>query len=202
MELEIEDEYKTVESICQGIYKEKGSKFIAFVHPIDSENDVKGIVDDYKKRLFDARHHCYAYQLGINGDVFRENDDGEPSGTAGKPIHGQIKSFGITNVLIVVVRYFGGVKLGVGGLINAYKQAALDAINQSVIVAKTINSLYNVTFGYFQLNDVMKLVKENDIQVINQTFELSCEMTISLRLSKQNAILEKLQKIEGLTVKH
>ncbi len=202
MELEIEDEYKTVESICQGIYKEKGSKFIAFVHPIDSEDDVKGIVDDYKKRLFDARHHCYAYQLGINGDVFRENDDGEPSGTAGKPIHGQIKSFGITNVLIVVVRYFGGVKLGVGGLINAYKQAALDAINQSVIVAKTINSLYNVTFGYFQLNDVMKLVKENDIQVINQTFELSCEMTISLRLSKQNAILEKLQKIEGLTVKH
>lgn len=192
------DCYLTIANSAEGLYKEKGSKFLAYIYEIASEEDAIEIVSDFKKRYHDARHHCYAYQLGVEGDKFRENDDGEPSGTAGKPIRGQIRSKGITNVLIVVVRYFGGTKLGVSGLINAYKSAALDAIENAVIVEKRVEREIEFSFGYLEMNDVMKLLKDMDCRIISQHFDNLSRFKISIRLSHADRFVEALKKIDGV----
>ena len=194
------DSYLTIAAPSQGIYKEKGSKFMAYLFEISSEEQAVAIVADFKKQYHDARHHCYAYQLGVDGEKYRENDDGEPSGTAGKPIRGQIRSKGITNVLAVVVRYFGGTKLGVPGLINAYKLATLDAIENATIIEKLVELQITFSFGYLVMNDVMRLIKDMDCRIISQDFENSSIFKISIRLSLANKMLESLQKIDGLNI--
>ena len=156
-----EDKYRTVNAIAEGLYKEKGSRFISFIYPVKSEEEIKDIVAGLKTKYYDARHHCYAYCLGANRERFRANDDGEPSSTAGKPILGQIISNDLSNVLIVVIRYFGGIKLGVSGLIQAYKEAAADAINHAEIVERTVDEVIRVHFAYVVMNDVMKVLKES-----------------------------------------
>ncbi len=194
--MEIIDLYKTIERPSEGIYKEKGSKFLAFAYPLTTEDEVKPLVQELKTTYYDARHHCYAWQLGIDGNLFRANDDGEPSGTAGKPILGQIRSHELTNILIVVVRYFGGIKLGTSGLIHAYKEAAADAILNAKIVKKTEDAYYDVQFAYDAMNDVMRIIKEEEPQIINQKFDLNCSMTLAKRCSQSNAMASRLGKID------
>ena len=194
--MEIIDLYKTIERPSEGIYKEKGSKFLAFAYPITTEDEVKPLVQELKTTYYDARHHCYAWQLGIDGNLFRANDDGEPSGTAGKPILGQIRSHDLTNILIGVVRYFGGIKLGTSGLIHAYKEAAADAILNAKIVKKTEDAYYDVQFAYDAMNDVMRVIKEEEPQIINQQFDLNCSMTLAKRCSQSSAMASRLGKID------
>lgn len=193
------DTYKTILKASQGIYKEKGSKFIAYAYPVSNEDEIKEHIAKLKKEYYDARHHCYAYMLGADKKKFRANDDGEPSSTAGKPILGQILSNDITNVLIVVVRYFGGTKLGVSGLIHAYKTAAAIAIAESKIVDKTVNDVYNIHFDYLVMNDIMKIIKEEQPVQLEQDFNLTCKITLSMRQSDTNRVIEKLEKITSVT---
>lgn len=194
------DSYRTLEKLSEGLYREKGSKFLAYAYPIDSEDEVKDIVDTLKKEYYDARHHCYAWQIGIDGMNFRANDDGEPSGTAGKPIHGQILSNELTNILIVVVRYFGGTKLGTSGLINAYREAAADAIANGKIIEKTIDSRFSINFGYLAMNDVMRIIKEEEPNIHKQEFDMSCEMELSIRESRAEVLKNRLLKVETLSI--
>lgn len=194
------DSYQTIAGISEGIYKEKGSKFIAYAHPLESEDDVKEMVAVYKKKYFDARHHCYAWQLGVDGATFRENDDGEPSGTAGKPIHGQIRSAGLTNILIVVVRYFGGIKLGTSGLIAAYKEATADAIANATIVDRTVDDYYRLNFSYAVMNDVMRVFKEEDLKMLNQDFQMACTIDFHVRQSAVQKVMTRFEKIESTEV--
>ncbi|RHV94767.1 IMPACT family protein [Culturomica massiliensis] len=195
----MEDVYKTIETPAEGLYKEKGSKFIAFAYPVRTEEAVKEIVEEIKVRYYDARHHCYAYRLGADKKKFRANDDGEPSSTAGKPILGQILSYDLTDILIVVVRYFGGIKLGVSGLINAYRAAAADAIGHARIVEKTDDEVFRIKFDYTVMNEVMRVVKEEEPEVMFRDFSMECRMTLSIR--KQNAfrLSSRLQQIESLS---
>ena len=162
------DTYLTLAKPSQGLYKEKGSKFLAFAYPVQTEAQIKEHVEALRKEYYDARHHCYAYVLGAGQEVYRANDDGEPSGTAGRPIHGQILSQKLTDILVVVVRYFGGIKLGVSGLINAYKTAAADALNQAQIVEKIVTKRHKVRFSYEEMNKVMRIVKDLQLQVLGQ----------------------------------
>ena len=194
------DTYQTIAAVSDGIYKEKGSKFIAYAHPIEHEDDVKDIVAIYKKKYFDARHHCYAWRIGVDGSHFRENDDGEPSGTAGKPIHGQMRSTNLTNLLIVVVRYFGGIKLGTSGLINAYKLAASDAIANATIVDKTVDEYYRLNFSYAVMNDVMRVFKEEDLKLISQDFNLACSIEFHVRQTLAPKVLTRIEKIESAEI--
>jgi uncharacterized YigZ family protein len=189
-----EDTYKTITQPGSGIYKEKGSKFIALAYPVTGEDGVKQILEDLRKEYYDARHHCYAYILGPDKSAWRVNDDGEPSGTGGKPIHGQILSFDLTNILIVVIRYFGGTKLGVSGLINAYKSAAKDALLQAEIVEKTVNEVYRLEFPYELMNDVMRIIKEEDLQIIENQFNNSCTITYSIRKNEADRVKTRLLK--------
>ena len=183
---EIKDTYNTIENTVENIlFKEKNSKFIGYAFPITSENEVKTHIENLKKDHFSARHWCYAYQIGTETFKFRANDDGEPSNSAGMPIYGQIQSFEITNVLIIVVRYFGGVKLGVGGLISAYKTTAQLTLEEANIVERTIDKHYKITFDYKNMNKVMRIIKEKNIDIVNQKMELNCEIEISTR--KKNA---------------
>lgn len=183
---EIKDTYNTLENAVENIlFKEKNSKFIGYAYPITSENEVKTHIENLKKDHFSARHWCYAYQIGTETFKFRANDDGEPSNSAGMPIYGQIQSFEITNVLIVVVRYFGGVKLGVGGLISAYKTTAQLTLEEANIVEKTIDKHFKITFDYKNMNKVMRIIKEKNIDIVNQKMELNCEIEIATR--KKNA---------------
>lgn len=183
---EIKDTYNTIENTVENIlFKEKNSKFIGYAFPITSENEVKTHIENLKKDHFSARHWCYAYQIGTETFKFRANDDGEPSNSAGMPIYGQIQSFEITNVLIVVVRYFGGVKLGVGGLISAYKTTAQLTLEEANIVERTIDKHYKITFDYKNMNKVMRIIKEKNIDIVNQKMELNCEIEIATR--KKNA---------------
>lgn len=193
-----EDTYKTIATSSEGIFRDKGSKFIGYAYPFTREEDVKKILFDLKKEHPKARHHCYAWRLGPDRSVFRVNDDGEPSGTAGRPILNILLSKDITNVLVVVVRYFGGTLLGVPGLINAYKQATEEAIKANTIIEKTINDVYALSFEYLQLNEVMKVIKEENLIPENQFFDLNCSMEISIRKSELNKVLGKLESIEGL----
>ncbi|MDR2937903.1 MAG: IMPACT family protein [Prevotellaceae bacterium] len=179
------DSYRTIAAPAEGAYKDKGSKFTAYAFPVENELQVKNLVARLKKDFYDARHHCYAYRIGKNGAQFRANDDGEPSGTAGKPILGQLLSADVTNVLVVVVRYFGGTLLGTSGLIAAYKNATADALVNAQIVERTWNAEVTFDFAYEQMNAVMKVVKDERLQIISQNFgDTVCQITLSVRESK------------------
>jgi uncharacterized YigZ family protein len=194
-----EDTYQTLSSSSQGIYKEKGSKFIARAFPVNTEEEVKTHLLALRKEYHDARHHCYAYCIGFDRSTWRVNDDGEPSGTAGKPIFGQIQSKNLTNVLIVVIRYFGGIKLGIPGLINAYRTAAREAIEKTPIVTRIVQEKYEICFGYPVMNDVMKILKEEKAEIISEEFENICKIRFSIRRTYGTKITSRLQKIPGLT---
>jgi len=184
--LEIKDTFKTIASPSTEIqYKEKNSKFFGYAFPITSEDEIKSIVNNLRKQHFGAGHFCYAFQVGTDTVSFRANDDGEPSNSAGMPIYGQIQSFGLTNVLVVVVRFFGGVKLGVGGLISAYKTAAQMALEESVILEKTIDVQFQISFDYKSMNKVMRIIKEKNLEIISQQMKESCQINIATR--KKNA---------------
>jgi uncharacterized YigZ family protein len=185
-DLQIKDTYKTLdESVENILFKEKNSKFFGYAFPVTSEIEVKTYLENLKTEHFSARHWCYAYQIGTEVIKFRANDDGEPSNSAGMPIYGQIQSFDITNVLVVVIRYFGGVKLGVGGLISAYKTTAQLTLDEANIIEKTIDKKFKITFDYKNMNKVMRIIKEKNVQIINQKMELNCEIEIATR--KKNA---------------
>jgi uncharacterized YigZ family protein len=191
------DIYKTIKSSSQGIFRDKGSKFIALAYPVADQESVKNIIDGLRKEYHDARHHCYAYMIGYQRIVWRINDDGEPSSTAGKPILGQINSCGLTNILIVVVRYFGGTLLGVPGLINAYKTAAAEAIRNAEIIECTVKDYYKITFPFESMNDVMKILKDEGAGQSDQLFDFECNIRINFRISNGERILGRLSRIEG-----
>ena len=190
------DIYKTITGPAEGEYSEKRSKFLAFAHPVHSVDEIKELVESYQKKYYDARHCCYAYMLGPERKEFRANDNGEPSGTAGKPILGQINSHELTNVLIVVVRYFGGIKLGTSGLIVAYRQAALEAIQAATIIEKTIDEEVSFLFEYPFMNSVMRIVKECRLTVVSQRQELDCTLILSVRLSQIEPVKERFSKLD------
>jgi uncharacterized YigZ family protein len=194
------DIYKTISSPAEGIYKEKGSKFLSFAIPVKTAEEIKEIIKEYRKQYYDARHVCYAYMLGAEHKDFRANDDGEPSGTAGRPILGQINSRELTDVLVIVVRYFGGVLLGTGGLVVAYKEATADALNQAEIIEKTVDELISVRFDYLLMNDVMRIVKDTGAQITEQTFGNNCCLVLTVRKQDSELIKAKLNKIPGVSV--
>jgi uncharacterized YigZ family protein len=195
------DTYLTLKNDSEGFYKEKGSKFLAFAYVVHDEEEIREKIADLRKKYFDARHHCYAYILGESGDKYRANDDGEPGHSAGDPILGQIRSHGLTNTLIVVVRYFGGTKLGVSGLIHAYKTAAQEAIENNDIVEKLILTQICIEFEYPRMNQVMKVVKDHELTLISQKLDLTCAMTIGVRLSDHEQVRQILSEIQGIIVR-
>jgi uncharacterized YigZ family protein len=197
-----DDTYKMLSQPGEGLYKEKGSKFIASAFTVLNEDDVKKALAEVKKKYYDARHHCYAYMIGPDKSCFRSSDDGEPSGTAGKPILNQILSKDVTNVCVIVVRYFGGIKLGVSGLINAYKTAARDALDNAVIIEKTVDEVYSLEFAYPLMNDVMRVMKEEGLEQMNTRFEMSCYLEFSTRKNEAEKIVTKFKNIFGVTVKY
>jgi len=197
-----DDTYKEVKTHTTGIYKEKGSKFIAYAYPVYSEEQVKEKLEEVKKLEHSARHHCYAYVLHADKSAQRVNDDGEPSSTAGKPILGRILSNDLTNILIVVVRYFGGVKLGAPGLIRSYKTATADAISKATIIIKTIKEHYEVRFKYPQMNDVMRLVKEFDLEVVDTDFQTECKLIFAVAKSKTDSTINAFKKNHEITIKY
>ncbi|HEY9113959.1 MAG TPA: YigZ family protein [Bacteroidales bacterium] len=192
------DSFFTIESECEGSFKDRGSKFIAKVFPVETEEQVKEILTTLRKEYYDARHHCYAYRINPEDEQFRSNDDGEPSGSAGKPILNQLLSKELMNVLVVVIRYFGGTKLGVSGLINAYKTATLDAIENSKIVKRYIFRQIEVRFEYPQMNSVMRFVKEADIEVLDQNFDLNCVIKIQIKKSELEQIIFRLEEMREI----
>jgi uncharacterized YigZ family protein len=192
------DTFQTISSASQGVYREKGSKFIAFAYPVKTEDDVHEKLSFIRKKYFDARHHCYAYRLGSGGERFRESDDGEPSNSAGKPILGQLTAFDLSNVLVVVVRYFGGILLGVGGLIHAYKTATADALSNAQIIAQAITETYTITFDYADINNVMKIVKDMHLDCSEQNFDTVCEMKITVANSRVEQMKKRLHQIKSL----
>jgi len=187
------DSYQTIASPSEGEYKEKGSKFLAYAYPMDAESDLDGFMASLRDIHPKARHYCYAYKLGLDGTRFRANDDGEPSGTAGKPIYGQILSFGLTNVCIIVIRYFGGTKLGASGLIHAYKEASKAALDNAAVIEKYLFVSYELTFGYDHMGHIMNALKDPDIEIINKVFENDCLVTIQVRLSVENLVIHRLK---------
>jgi uncharacterized YigZ family protein len=197
-----EDTYKTIKSTSEGLFKDRGSKFLAYAYPIEHENEVKALVDNLRKEHFKAVHHCYAYRLGLDKNNFRVNDDGEPSGTAGRPILNVLFSQEITNILVVVVRYFGGTLLGVPGLINAYKSATAEALATANIIEKTVNEVYSVSFEFVQMNDVMKVVKEFNLKIRNQTYDNQCTMELEFRKTLTNQVIGKLEKIDNIAIEY
>ena len=194
----IKDTYKTVKETAQGLFTEKKSKFISYVIPINTVDDVKPELEKYKKEFYDARHICWAYMLGVERLEYRANDDGEPSGTAGKPILGQINSNELTNVLLLVIRYFGGIKLGTSGLISSYKQAAIEAISNAVVLEKTVNIDFSFSFEYPFMNDVMKVVKDLEPLILSQEYDMDCLMVLRIRESLGEQLASRLEKIESL----
>jgi uncharacterized YigZ family protein len=195
------DTYKTIIAPTEGIYKEKGSKFLSFAIPVSSADEVKEIVKNYRKEYYDSRHVCYAYMLGADRKEFRANDDGEPSGTAGRPILGQINSRELTNILVIVVRYFGGILLGTGGLVVAYKEATTDALDQAEVSEKTVDESISIVFDYVLMNEVMRIIKDTNAQISSQNFEDQCEMQLSIRKQDAGLLSAKLAKIFGLQIK-
>ncbi len=192
------DTYQTIAQPAEGLYKEKGSRFISFAYPIENEDAIKSILAGIKKEHFQARHCCYAWCLGVDQGRYRINDDGEPSGTAGRPIFGQIQSNKLTNILLVVVRYFGGTLLGVSGLIRAYKQAAGDAISNAFVVTRIVEHQVEIFFNYTAMNSLMQLIKEEQLEIVNSQFNLQCAMTIKVRSASLEAIETKILKTEGI----
>ena len=195
-----DDTYKTIDHPVEGLFKDKGSKFIAFMYPIASETEVKPILVKLRAEHTKANHFCYAYRLTPDRSIFRVNDDGEPSGTAGRPILNVLLSADITNILVVVVRYFGGTLLGVPGLINAYKGATLEALTQANIIEKTVNDRYQIKFDYLIMNDVMRLVKEEQLNIIEQSFDNQCIISFEVRKSQLNKVLVRLEKQNDIEV--
>lgn len=193
------DTYKTINSPAEGLYKEKGSRFIAIAIPVSDQEAIKPIIDKIRKEHHEARHHCYAYMIGHERTIWRVNDDGEPSGTGGRPILGQINSHGLTNLIIVVSRYFGGTLLGVSGLINAYRSAAASALLNASQVERTLQEYYEITYPYISMNDVMRLLKDESIDQFQQSFALECRIIINFRVSAKEKILHRLSRIDGLT---
>ena len=189
------DEFKTITNVGEGTYSEKRSKFLAFSHHVESEDDIRELLAFYRKKYFDARHVCYAYMLGAERKIFRANDDGEPSSTAGKPILGQINSSGLTDILIVVVRYYGGVNLGTGGLIVAYKTAAAAALENSVVETRQVEEIITYNFPYVMMNNVMRVVKDMKPRILSQTYDTTCEIKLSIRLSEAEILKARLAKL-------
>lgn len=196
-----EDTYLTALEPSEGLFKDKGSKFLSFVFPVSSEEEIKRCLAELRKLHPSARHHCYAFRLGADKQAYRANDDGEPSNTAGKPILGQIQSKDLTNILVVVVRYFGGTLLGVSGLIQAYKLSAADALLNAKIIEKTVNDIYKVKFDYLLMNDVMKIIKDKNLEILFQDFELTCSLSFSVRKSNSTKVYDLMSKINGLEIK-
>lgn len=189
------DTYLTIQDKSEGIYTEKRSKFLAFAHPVETIDEIKDLLTDYKKKYYDARHVCYAYMLGPERTDFRVNDDGEPSSTAGKPILGQINSRELTNILVVVIRYFGGVKLGTSGLIVAYREAAAEALSAAAVVEKTIEETVTFTFPYVMMNSVMRVVKELNPRIVEQKYDETCIITLAIKRSMAPMLEERLNKL-------
>jgi uncharacterized YigZ family protein len=192
-----DDTYKTIAQPSESIFRDRGSKFLGFAYPVNSDNEIKALVASLKAEHPKANHHCWAIRLGIDRSVFRVNDDGEPSGTAGRPILNTLLSRNITNVLVVVVRYFGGTLLGVPGLINAYKTATEMALDQATVIEKTVNDVYTITFDYLQMNDVMRIIKEDQLQILEQVSELNCQIKLSVRKTQVEQVMAKLNKVAG-----
>ena len=189
------DTYLTIQDKREGIYTEKRSKFLAFAHPVETIDEIKDLLTDYKKKYYDARHVCYAYMLGPERTDFRANDDGEPSSTAGKPILGQINSRELTNILVVVIRYFGGVKLGTSGLIVAYREAATEALSAAMVIEKTIEETVTFTFPYVMMNSVMRVVKELNPRIVEQKYDETCIITLAIKRSMAPMLEERLEKL-------
>jgi uncharacterized YigZ family protein len=198
--MEITDTYKTIENFSKGLYKDKGSKFISYAFNVTNEDQVKENIQKIKKEHFSARHHCYAYRLGDAGEKYKVNDDGEPSGTAGRPIYGLLLSHELTNVLIVVVRYFGGTLLGVSGLINAYKSATINAIENAQIVTKIIEGKYELEFNYPIQNNVMRIIKDEQLVICFSGLEMNCKLLVLVRLNKIEEVMGKFKLIDGLKI--
>ena len=193
MEVEFFDAYKSIGAPAEGLFKDNGSRFIALAYPVETEAEVKEIVAGLKKEYHDARHHCYAYRLGYKGDVFRSSDDGEPSGSAGRPILGQIDSAGLSDILVVVVRYFGGIKLGIPGLIRAYKTSTADALSQAEVIEKIASRRFRLNFDYLSMNSVMKVMKDMDLPQLSQDFGERCSLETNVRLSAIDTFLQKIE---------
>ncbi|MDD5856211.1 MAG: YigZ family protein [Prevotella sp.] len=189
------DEYKTINGTSEGTYSEKRSKFLAFAHHVESEDEIKALLQEYKKKYYDARHVCYAYVLGPDRKTFRANDDGEPSSTAGKPILGQINSAELTDIFVAVVRYYGGVNLGTGGLIVAYRTATMEALANAEIVTREVEEQITYTFPYVMMNGVMKVVKEMRPRIVSQNFESTCEIRLAIRQSEAQQLRDRLAKL-------
>ncbi len=194
------DSYRSIATKSEGLFKDNGSRFIALAYPVETEDEVREIVSSLKKEYHDARHHCYAYRLGCRGDIFRANDDGEPSSSAGKPILGQINSNGLSDILIVVVRYFGGIKLGIPGLIRAYRTSSADAIANSEIVTKIASRRFRLEFGYLEMNSVMKIIKDMKLEPAGQDFGNTCRMDVSVRLSACGDFTERISNVSGCSI--
>ena len=192
------DTYLTIEDIAEGLYKEKMSKFISFAVPVNTVEEAKEYIDMYSKQFYDARHVCWAYMIGHERTNFRSNDNGEPSGTAGKPILGQINSFELTNILVVVIRYFGGIKLGTSGLIVAYREAAAEAIKNASVVERLVEEDIDILFEYVYMNQVMRIIKEEGISIISQIFEMDCQITLRIRRSMLEKVIKRLEKVDSL----
>ena len=191
--MEMQDQYKSIAAPSEGLFKDNGSRFIALAYPVETEEEVKAIVAGLKKEYHDARHHCFAYRLGYKGDVWRASDDGEPSGSAGRPILGQIDSLGLSDILVVVVRYFGGIKLGIPGLIRAYKTSTADALSSAQIVEKIACRHFRVQFDYLSMNAVMKVLKDMDLPQKAQSFGESCSLETSVRLAAVEDFIQKME---------
>lgn len=197
---DLNDTYLTIQRMSEGLFKDRSSKFFFFAFPVRTEDEIKEKLSELRKTYYDARHHCYAYVLGKDGDIFRAVDDGEPNHSAGDPILGQIRSKNLTNILIVVVRYFGGTKLGMSGLINAYKTSAALAIEENEIIEEKVLELVQIKFQYPSMNEVMKLVKSYDLSIINQEMMLDCQMTLEYRKGIENELITSLKEIEDLQI--
>ena len=196
------DQYKTIKNPSEGIYRDKGSKFLAFAYPFQNEEQLKEIIAKLKTEHPKANHHCYAYRLTPDRSIFRANDDGEPSGTAGRPILNTLLSRDLTNILIIVVRYFGGTLLGVSGLINAYKQATEEALNKAEVIYRTVQDVYQIKFEYPLMNDVMKIIKDEVLDNFNQEFDFSCKIEIAINKSEVTRIIGKLEMLTPIKLKY
>lgn len=195
-----EDSYKTIARAAETTYRQLSSKFLVYAYPVESEEQIKEHLDALRKRWFDATHHCYAWRLGPHGERFRANDDGEPSSTAGKPILGQLLSQDVTNCLVVVVRYFGGTKLGVPGLIAAYKESTALVLGECEIVERTVDAIIELEYSYIVMNDVMRIIKDMQPRIINQQFDNLCSMTLSIRQSEADQLIGRLEKVEDVNI--
>ena len=197
-----DDNYRSIDKVSKGLYKEKGSKFISLAIPVMSETEVNDQLKVVRKEYYDANHHCYAYRLGFDKMTYRHSDDREPSGTAGRPIFGQIQSFDLTNVLVVVIRYFGGTKLGVSGLINAYREAAREALLDAQIIEKSVYEIYTLEYEYESVNEVMRIMKICDVKQIEGTYSDRCQLKISVRKNEALRFIEEIKKVKNLSYRY